>query len=1010
MNFSNLRLRFYFIIAVFLFFAGVALAQNPDGALSGTIRDSSGARVAGAQVSLVGSGPELGRSTTSNGMGEFRLEALHPGDYQLEVTAPRFATTRSAVKIAVGSVATVAVVLKPQIAQQSVQVEGRGESVTSQTIDTTSSVEQSVVTAKDLVSLPLASRSFANIAYLSPMTEPVEPSDPTKARITAVSFGGSSGLNVDLSVDGGDNNDDYIGGFLQNYSPDAVQEFAIRTAQYDADTSRTNGGSIIISTRRGTDHWHSDLAGYFREQALNARNRLDNPEPNPKQPFSRQNGIATLGGPLVKNKFWFFSSLEYVQEDASIAYSNTTQSEFQALAQLAALGQIPNVPAIIVPSSVDVPFKDFLHDTRLDWAQSARSQWFLRGALDWSRTKNDLIQQATLPSAGALTNSNYWSVLINNQFQFTPAWLGSFTFQANSFHHTKQRNSNLGFALAFPFSANFHTTSGFETFGDNQFATAITNFPIQRDQQKYQFRYDVAHTTGAHAIKFGINFIQEPVLSGRVADSPERLIQLLGMNPSDLVSSAQSLAPFFTCDPNAVPPDPTACPVDSSGNPLANITDSAGGNGQFKQSVQRIGLYAQDSWRVTPSFTVNYGLRYDTTFGLFSSNGADQSQNPALALLRIPGAPLPFGIPHDYRKAFAPRLGVAYAPGGSASTVIRAGVGMYYNDLAQNGWIDALRAVDTTLNPGDQAALINPNYHTPYALQASAGVEHTFNRTWGIDAHYEHQQGVHQYRRYEYVSGITLPAAIPNNISVFRTDNRSRYDGVSFVVQHNSRWLSMTAHYTLANATTWGATVGELFDYVNGVSDVRNPFGPGDHGPSGEDVRHRFVIAATAHLPWKFEVSTLSQLESARPFTMADSADDLNGDGVFNNDRVIVNGVQTTLDQFRGTPFAQVDMRVSRAFKISEQGSITPFAEFFNLLNRQNPGNNYVGDVAGLPIPVDNTANVTALCLNTACTVTKPVRSIKDLRVPAGALGDFFGPGTTVGIPFAAQLGVRFRF
>ena len=1002
MNFSNLRLRFYFIIAVFLLFAGVALAQNPDGALAGTIRDNSGARVAGAQVSLVGSGPELSRSTTSNGLGEFRLEALRPGDYQLEVTAPRFATTRSAVKIAVGSVATVAVVLKPQISQQSVQVEGRGESVTSQTIDTTSSVEQSVVTAKDLVSLPLASRSFANIAYLSPMTEPVEPSDPTKARITAVSFGGSSGLNVDLSVDGGDNNDDYIGGFLQNYSPDAVQEFAIRTAQYDADTSRTNGGSIIISTRRGTDHWHSDLAGYFREQALNARNQLDNPEPNPKQPFSRQNGIATLGGPLVKNKFWLFSSLEYVQEDASIAYSNTTQSEFQALAQLAALGQIANIPAINVPSSVEVPFKDFLHDTRLDWAQSARSQWFLRGALDWSRTKNDLIQQATLPSAGALTNSNYWSVLINHQFQFTPAWLGSFTFQANSFHHTKQRNSNLGFALAFPFSANFHTTSGFETFGDNQFATSITNFPIQRDQQKYQFRYDVAHTTGAHAIKFGINFIQEPVLSGEVTSNEERLLRF-SQDPSFYVNNGIDISSAFTCDPTGA--DPTLpCPSDPT------VSIAGGGNGHFKQSVQRIGLYAQDSWRVTPSFTVNYGLRYDTTFGLFSSNGTDQSQNPALALLRIPGSPLPFAIPHDYRKAFAPRLGVAYAPGGSASTVIRAGVGMYYNDLAQNGWIDALRAVDTHLNTGDQAALIDPNYHTPYALQASAGVEHTFNRTWGVDVHYEHQQGVHQYRRYEYVSGITLPAAIPNNISIFRTDNRSRYDGVSFVVQHNSRWLNMTAHYTLANATTWGATVGELFDYVNGVSDVRNPFGPGDHGPSGEDVRHRFVIAATAHLPWKFEVSTLSQLESARPFTMADSADDLNGDGVFNNDRVIVNGVQTTLDQFRGTPFAQVDMRVSRAFKISEQGSITPFAEFFNLLNRQNPGNNYVGDVAGLPIPVDNTANVTAFCLNAACTVTKPVSSIKDLRVPAGALGDFFGPGTTVGIPFAAQLGVRFRF
>src|SRR5215475_7018971 len=104
--------------------------------------------------------------------------------------------------------------------------------------------------------MPLAARSFANIAYLAPGTEPVEPSDPTKARITAVSFGGSSGLNVQLSVDGGDNTDDYIGGFLQNFSTDAIQEFAVRTSQEDADTGRTTAGSVVISSRRGSDQWH----------------------------------------------------------------------------------------------------------------------------------------------------------------------------------------------------------------------------------------------------------------------------------------------------------------------------------------------------------------------------------------------------------------------------------------------------------------------------------------------------------------------------------------------------------------------------------------------------------------------------------------------------------------------------------------------------------------------------------------------------------------------------------
>ena len=110
-------------------------------------------------------------------------------------------------------------------------------------------MHQAVITSQDLDTIPLAARSFANIAYLAPGTEPVEPSDPTKARITAVSTGGSSGLNNDLSVDGADNSDDWIGGFLQNFSPESIQEFAVRTAQEDADTGRTTAASVVISTK-----------------------------------------------------------------------------------------------------------------------------------------------------------------------------------------------------------------------------------------------------------------------------------------------------------------------------------------------------------------------------------------------------------------------------------------------------------------------------------------------------------------------------------------------------------------------------------------------------------------------------------------------------------------------------------------------------------------------------------------------------------------------------------------
>jgi len=214
---------------------------------------------------------------------------------------------------------------------------------------------------------------------------------------------------------------------------------------------------------------------------------------------------------------------------------------------------------------------------------------------------------------------------------------------------------------------------------------------------------------------------------------------------------------------------------------------------------------------------------------------------------------------------------------------------------------------------------------------------------------------------------------------------------------------SVTANYTFSKAQTWGCLLGELFDYVNGVCNPLNPFAPGDYGPSGEDVRHRAVLAGMWHAPGKIDLSTLTQAESARPFTIT-TAD--------NSGRISVNGVPTSLDQFRGTPYIQADLRVSRPTSIGDRWTLMPFIEFFNLFNRNNPGANYVTNIASLPVPAAQAAsgNVTSICTNADCTGTAPITSLKQLRVPGGALGDFFGPGTTVGTPFAAQIGVRASF
>jgi hypothetical protein len=227
--------------------------------------------------------------------------------------------------------------------------------------------------------------------------------------------------------------------------------------------------------------------------------------------------------------------------------------------------------------------------------------------------------------------------------------------------------------------------------------------------------------------------------------------------------------------------------------------------------VQRLGFYAQDSWRVTPHLTVNYGLRYDTTFGLFTASGRSQLENPALLTVEALDIPL---FQHGARRTITASssrraLGLAYAMGDPKTTVLRAGFGMFYNDLAQNGWVTAFQAVNeppgVCVNPGDPGclpgaanggagALIDPAYKTPYALARIGGrgarLQCEVDDERGLDARRRRARlpalrisgGLHAVSPLFASDMATQEANVPN-ITVFRTDNRSRYDGMSVHLQ-----------------------------------------------------------------------------------------------------------------------------------------------------------------------------------------------------------------------------------
>jgi hypothetical protein len=350
---------------------------------------------------------------------------------------------------------------------------------------------------------------------------------------------------------------------------------------------------------------------------------------------------------------------------------------------------------------------------------------------------------------------------------------------------------------------------------------------------------------------------------------------------------------------------------------------------------------------------------------------------------------------------------------------------------APNDTAKMISALIKARGNGSTGNLLGSAYKTPYAIHITGGAQHAFNEHWLVSADYTHEQGNHGYRAFPNTSGTNLftpliSAADPNyatdqidvvpNINVFRSDNRSSYNALMFHIQGNTHRFSLVANYQLSKAQTWGCLLGELFDYVDGVCKLQSgpqtgqldAFGPGDYGPSGEDVRDRFVLAGVVHIPGGIEVSSISQVESARPITITNAN---------NTGRIWVNGVYTSLDEFRGTPYIQTDLRVSRPVKIGELLQINPFAEFCNIFNRNNPGANYAVNVTQLPVlasqmqPNQNgITNVSLICTVADCSQTAPITSIKQLEIPEGALGDFFGPGTTVGIPFAVQLGIRVTF
>ena len=314
-----------FLALLLLASAGTAssvLGQTSNsGTVTGAVKDEKGGLVPGANVTLTHLGTNAERTAVTSSDGVYEISQLVPGNYRLTVEAQGFSKYVQE--------PVVVNVLQRTTVNPDLKVGGIGETVTvtgesAPLVETTKTDVSGVIEQRRLENLPVNGRSFASLAILIPGAT-LQPSfDPTKARVGTFSVGGSTGRNLNVTIDGGDNKDNAVGGILQNFSMEGIQEFALSTQRFSAANGRSGGALLSVVSKSGTNDFHGSAFGFFRHDSLNANAPKllseANPElfPDPgdavKPPFSRQQFGGSFGGPIKKDKAFFFGTIERTRE------------------------------------------------------------------------------------------------------------------------------------------------------------------------------------------------------------------------------------------------------------------------------------------------------------------------------------------------------------------------------------------------------------------------------------------------------------------------------------------------------------------------------------------------------------------------------------------------------------------------------------------------------------------------------------------------------------------------
>jgi len=925
-----------------------AQAQTTGGNLIGRVQDKSGGALPGATITATQKGTGLTRNTVTESDGTYRLPSLPVGMYTVTVELNGFATvTVENVTINVATQREVNIDLSPSTISETINVVAEAPLV-----QTTPAVG-AVIDQKQLENLPLNGRQFANLAILAPGTSLAYNSDPTKPGQLTVALNGGIGRNVNFLVDGGDNTDDTIGGALQNFNLESVQEFNIQTQQYKAEYGRSTGGVLTVVTKTGTNQLSGAAWGFFRKDSLNSESETERLSGQGKNPYDRKQYGASLGGPIVKDKIHFFGTYEKIDRKTSYTVNAPVLTEN---------GQ-----------SFETPFKDDQITAKITDNLSPKQYLQVRYGYQKNSDKYGASSLSAPDSLGTITNK-YSSILAGHSVQIGADSLNEFLFQYTKFNNLISADSTAPY-LYFPSGAHR---------GQN------INTPQATNQTKYQYKDDFSfsRTFGGRTNNFkaGFNYIHEPTLSGDSTTGTTGQYSYLGDSLDSPITSITINGGFSGYN----------TPIDEY-------------SGYFQDD-----LLVNDRLTVNLGLRYDYwsGFDLDQRSNPIWQTLSTQTKYNEPFLRDFQGGR--GGVLKNDKNNWAPRIGFTFDTRGDGKQLLRGGWGIYYDFPYTNSTIlfpaltvqsnfgtiyqftdngkdprgPGIHNPDGTLfRPGDPlppnqlpglaagapTEVASPTLATPFSRQASLGYSWQVNDWLGLNIEavsIDYRDIPYRFRANPVDPSTQTPTSPAHrrfsqfgNFRLWVGNGKADYDGANFSFRARATdKLEILGFYTYSKATgnvLAGADEFRLTDagYEPAFRSARdvsaNPLNPlcgACVGPLNTDARHRITVSAVYQAFWGINVSGMFRYRSATPFTYFTAADP-NGDGfhfdLFPGD---------TVNSRRGSSFSQLDLRLSKVFNLGP-ASLELIGEVFNLFNEKNPASYTVlFDSKGNPIGTRATA------------------------------------------------------